>query len=87
MARILVEIVLPFLAPFLLLLGYQLLVTRGRSFLEDTPWYRLTLAGLALGCVSLAAQAFLGGDPPGGRYIPAQIEQGRIVPGRIEPTR
>ena len=84
MARILVEVVLPFLAPFVLVFGYRLLVTRGQAFLASTPWYRLTVAGLALACLSLAAQAFLGGDDPAGRYVPARIENGRIVPGHVE---
>lgn len=84
MVRILLEVVLPFLTPFVLLFGYRLLVTRGRGLLDSTPWYGLVVAGLVLACVSLVILAFRSGDEPGGRYVPAEIRDGRIVPGRVE---
>ena len=85
MARILVEVVLPFLAPFLVFFGYKLLVTRGRGFLERTPWYVLITGGVALACLSLASLALTGGAAPDGTYRPARIENGRIVPGEVTP--
>lgn len=84
MARILLEVVLPFLAPFVAFGAYRLLVTRGRSFLDRTPWFVLTVAGLACACVGLASMAFVGGAPPGGDYVPSRIEDGRIVPGEVK---
>lgn len=87
MARVLLEVVLPLVAPFLLFLAYRLLAARGgRSPLARTPWYGLAAAGLALAGASLVAWALTGGDPPGGRYVPAELEGGRIVPGRVEPA-
>lgn len=86
MVRILVEVVLPFLAPFLVFFGYRLLVTRGRGLLERTPWYVLITCGLALACLSLVSLAFTGGAEPGGAYRPARIEGGRIVPGEVVPA-
>ena len=80
MARVLLEIVLPFLAPFLVFVLYTLLVTRGRRYLERTPWFFLIACGLVLACLSLASLAFLGGHPPGGEYVPPHVEGGRIVP-------
>lgn len=80
MARVLLEVVLPFLAPFLLFFLYLLLVTRGRRRLERVPWFVLVICGLALACLGLVAPAFLGGHPPGGEYVPPHVENGRIVP-------
>ena len=85
MARVLLQIVLPFLAPFVLFYLYRLLVTRGRGFFESTPWFVLTLSGLALACVSLVTLAFTGGWEPGGEYVPPHLEDGRVVPGRVVP--
>ena len=82
--RIFLQVVLPFLLPFVAFAVHRLLVTRGRRFLENAPWYRLTVLGLALACISLAALAFVGGVKPGGVYVPSRIEGGRIVPGTVE---
>lgn len=85
MGRVLLQVVLPFLAPFILFGLYRLLVTRGRAVLERTPWFMLAAAGLVLACGSLVTLAFVGGDPPGGSYQPPRIEDGRIVPGEVKP--
>ncbi len=86
MLRILLQVALPFLAPFLVFLAYRLLVTRGRGLLVSTPWFLLVSSGLALACVALAALAFVGGAEPGSTYVPARIEDGRVVPGRAAPA-
>jgi hypothetical protein len=83
--RILLEIVLPFLAPFLLFFAYRLLVTKGSGLVERTPWFVLVVSGLVLACASLVSLAFTGGAEPGGRYEPARIEDGKIVPGAVRP--
>ena len=85
MARVLLQIVLPFLAPFILFCLCRLLVTRGRGLLESAPWFALTVSGLALACVSLVTLAFTGGWEPGGEYVPPHLEDGRVVPGRVVP--
>lgn len=86
MTRVLLQVVLPFLAPFLAFFAYRLLVTRGRGLLESPPWYALVVTGLVLACASLVSLAFVGGGDPGGRYEPARLEGGRVVPGRVEPA-
>jgi hypothetical protein len=83
--RILLQVVLPFLAPFAVFALYRLLVTKGRAVLVRTPWFLLTVAGLVLACAALASLAFIGGAPPGGRYLPSRVEDGRIVPGEVVP--
>ena len=85
MARFLLQVVLPFLAPFAVYGAYRLLVTRGRAFLDRTPWFALTVAGLVLACLGIASMAFIGGAAPGGSYVPSRIEDGRIVPGEVKP--
>jgi predicted membrane metal-binding protein len=83
--RILLQVVLPFLAPFVVYGLYLLLVTRGRPVLVRTPWFLLTAAGLILACAALASLAFISGEPPAGRYVPSRVEDGRIVPGEVIP--
>jgi hypothetical protein len=85
MLRIFLEVVLPFLVPFVAFGAYRLLVTRGAGFLDRTPWFMLTAAGMLLACASLISLAFLGGERPGGAYVPSRIENGRIVPGEVKP--
>lgn len=85
MLRILIEVILPFAAPFILYLAWRLLVTRGRGLLARTPWYLLTVCGLVLACLSLASLALLGEGDPRGVYVPPHLENGRIVPGTVRP--
>jgi hypothetical protein len=85
LARFLLEVALPFLAPFLAFFAYRLLVTRGRSFLEHTPWYMLAAFGVLLAIASLVSLAFTEGFDPGGTYVPPHVEDGRIVPGHVVP--
>ena len=42
---------------------------------------KLTLAALVLGIVSFVLLAELTGAPPNSTYVPAHIENGRLVPG------
>ena len=83
MARILLQVVLPFLVPFAAYGMYRLLMTRGRVLLDRTPWFVLTSAGLAFACLGIASMA-IGGAPPDGTYEPSRIEGGRIVPGEVK---
>ena len=77
--RILLEIVLPFLAPFLVFYAYRLLVTRGQGFLERTPWYALIVCGVVLACLSLVVPG-LHRRLAAGRGVRAAARRGR--PGR-----
>lgn len=52
------------------------------------PWVPLATVGFFLVILVTLGEAFLGGDPAGGTYVPAHMEDGRLVPGRIEaPAR
>jgi predicted PurR-regulated permease PerM len=85
LVRVLLQIVLPFLAPFVLFYAYRLLVTRGQHMLRSTPWFALLVTGLVLVCASIASLAFIGGHEPQGTYVPPHLEDGRVVPGTVRP--
>jgi hypothetical protein len=82
---ILTELVL-FLTPFGLYALF-LIVTRTRV-LDTASWPAkrvMILTGVALVLVlgSFLLLAHLSGAPPGSRYLPARIEDGKFVPGEI----
>lgn len=84
MSRIIVHL-LPFLLPFLLYGLYIWHVKRsGKDGPEAAPWFWLAGVGLILVILGFVVWGgFLGEDI--GDYTPARFENGRIVPGRIEP--
>jgi hypothetical protein len=87
MARLLAFNAIFFLVPFVLYAGW-LAVARG-SISNVADWQGRTIARLALGgaavmFVALVIFTSFKGAPPGGTYRPAKIENGQIVPGKIE---
>jgi Family of unknown function (DUF6111) len=83
MLRILLQYVLPLLLPFLLYLIYARLAHK--SAVDDAPWLVLAATGVGLLVVSLVSWTLLSGSEPGQTYVPARIEDGRLVPGTTEP--
>lgn len=83
MSRILLHMLLPFLAPFLLFALWRLLVARGSRLLVSTPWYGLAVAGLVLASAGLVVLALTGGDAPG-RYVPPRLKGDRVLPAIVE---
>ena len=86
MLRAWLQVLIPFLAPFVVYFVWRLLVTRERAFLERTPWYALTVAGIVLAALSVASLAFVTGAPPEQVYVPPHMENGEVVPGRFLPA-
>lgn len=91
MIRILIEYVLPLLLPSLLYVAWWNLYGRRAAaaggtpaLLREGPWFWLILAGLGLAAAALIAGALMGGSEPGGTYIPPRLEDGRVIPGRVE---
>jgi cytochrome c oxidase assembly factor CtaG len=80
---VLTEIIL-FVAPFVLY-GVFLFATRAGIFdVESWPLSRiawLTIAALLLVVGSFVYFAHFSGAPPGSAYVPAHLENGRLVPG------
>lgn len=87
MARFLVFDAIFFLLPFALY-ALWLVATRG-SLSNIADWQARTIAALAVGGAvlvigSIVVFVHFGGEPPGGKYIPAHMEDGKIVPGHFE---
>ena len=83
--RLFLQYVLPLLLPFLLYAAYVALAQRRMPDwldLDEKEWLMLGGTGLVLLMISLVTWSLLSGSPPEETYIPAQIEDGRIVPGR-----
>ena len=83
MVRVLLEVVLPFLAPFLLFFAYRWAASHGVALDARQPWYLLVVCGLVLVCLSLISTALLDRGPPDAVYVPSHLEGGRIVPGEL----
>ncbi|MCB9944632.1 MAG: hypothetical protein H6851_13570 [Geminicoccaceae bacterium] len=81
--RILLQYLLPFLVPFAAYFGWRWLVSNGRDFLDDTPWYVLTVTGLGFVVVALFALGLQTEGSPNGIYVPPHVENGLIVPGHV----
>jgi amino acid transporter len=86
MWRVIWEPALLFLAPFIVYVGILLL--RRRAPFSRRHWARgtvsvLTLVGLAAAIVFMLAYGLLA-ERYKGAYVPAHIENGRLVPGRME---
>ena len=86
MWRAMLEPALLFLAPFIAYIAL-LVLRRNTVFISDS-WSRstvslLTLAGLA---AAVAWIVYLGfnAERHSGAYVPAHIEDGKLVPGRME---
>lgn len=88
MARLFAFNVFFFLAPFIAYAAY-LLITKG-SFRNITEWQLRTIAWLALGGAVLMVGSLVyfmqfNISEADSVYVPAQYEDGRIVPGRLVP--
>lgn len=87
MARTILIEALLFLTPFALY-ALMLVATR-RDAREREHWQArvlvsLATAGFVLVIGGLVWFAHFGGAPPSGSYVPAHIEDGRLVPGQIK---
>jgi hypothetical protein len=84
MWRVFAQTALLFLAPFAAYAAFHLLQRRW-PFVADLWRGRmsaLTIIGLLLGIAGLVALAFTGREQ--GAYVPAHVENGRIVPGQFK---
>jgi hypothetical protein len=93
--RILLEVVLPIVLPTLIYLGYVRVERRRAAAAGDpaplpwwasAPWLVLAGAGVATAAVVLSVIVLRSGDPIHGRYVPAHMENGTLVPGHVEPA-
>ena len=87
MIKKLLVTLLPFLLPFAGYAIYVLLSKRaaakGKRW-EDAPWYWLAAAGMVCVIIALGTLALTTGAPPGSTNKPAEVKDGKIIPGRFE---
>lgn len=53
---------------------------------RDAPWLWLAAAGIALMGVVVLTGVFIHEAAPAMRYVPPHIENGRVVPGELQPN-
>ena len=91
MLRVVATIIVPLILPSVLYLAWMWLVGSSERG-EPAAWGALPWLWLAaIGVVLLAAVLFVvtvhfGTSTPG-VYVPPRLENGRIIPGHIEPSR
>lgn len=94
MIRILVEFLLPVVLPTVVYFLWAASERRRKARLDagetlrwqDAPWLWLAGIGVALTAVLSAGLALFGGETIEGVYVPPRLEDGRIVPGHVEPV-
>jgi len=85
MIRVALTILLPLLAPTAVY--FLWLYTIGRVAERSTPWTWLIIAGLVAAAVALVVVGIDTGGDQAGRYVPPHVQDGRVVPGQIAPSR
>ncbi len=87
MIRIALTEILLFSLPFIVYFGFLYLRREQdhvEGFWHDVPLFYLTMAGCGLIALGFVGFATFTGAPTGADYIPAIIEDGKIVPGHME---
>lgn len=85
--RLFLTVILPLLLPSLLFLLWAV-VTRGRApDLRSSAWLWSIGGGLVLLLVILGVFGVRDRADPGSAYVPAQMQDGEVVPGHIESHR
>lgn len=91
MSRFLLQFVLPLILPTVLYVLWWWAIGRRRADADGRPgglargpWFWLILAGLVLLGAALIATALTTGTAFDGRYVPPQLEGGRVVPGHMD---
>jgi|SaaInl4_100m_RNA_FD_contig_21_299311_length_533_multi_4_in_0_out_0_1 hypothetical protein len=93
MTRYLLTIGLPLAAPFIVYYVWWFFAQRkalaeieGRkpSAWEELPWVWLVIAGCGLMAITLISLATIGIEGVEREYVPPRVEDGIIVPGRLE---
>ncbi|HKS88628.1 MAG TPA: DUF6111 family protein [Stellaceae bacterium] len=89
MFRVFVTIVLPLVLPTALYLGWMWFAgtapRRGEIGWRALPWPWLAAVGVLLAAIMLFIVMVGFGTSQPGIYVPPHSENGRIIPGHIEP--
>jgi hypothetical protein len=94
MSRIIFTYIVPFLLPAVV---YALWVWYRTNYvarhggeapkLEKGPWPLLLFMGAVLAFAVLGATALLRGGDPNDTYVPPHLENGKLIPGHLEPKK
>src|SRR5262249_2980462 len=95
MGRILGQYILPIVLPSPVDLGWLVYENRRSAQggegaprrWEEGPWAWLIGGGVVLAVAGAIATAVLNREGREGVYVPPRVEDGRIVPGHVEPAR
>jgi hypothetical protein len=94
MARIVFTYVVPFLLPMAIYASwvwyrsaYAARHGGDAPRLEQGPWPLLLFAGAVSALIVLAASAWLRGSGAGGVYVPAHVEDGKVIPGHFDTKK
>ena len=88
MPRVLLTIVLPLLLPTALYLLWVTMLrpsSQGETHWAALPWLWLAVAGVVLLAIVLFVVTVHFGAPQQGVYVPPRWQNGRIIPGHMEP--
>jgi len=77
-----------FILPLAIYAGYLNVIrymrkTEGPTW-SEVPLTRLFIAGLALMAAGMVVTAYVIGEDPDGVYVPARMENGKLVPGDVK---
>ena len=93
MTRILFTYLVPFLLPIVIYAGWVWYRTgyvarHGGAIpkLEQGPWPLLLFLGALLTFAVMGTVALMHGETAGSMYEPAHIENGKIIPGHLDPS-
>lgn len=88
MARVFLIEAFLFLLPLILYGGYLYLIKRKQdregARWKNAPYLWLILGGFGFMAAGMLVMAYLSGEDPAGAYVPAHMENGRIVPGEVK---
>lgn len=94
MSRIVLTYIIPFLMPAAVYAAWVWYRTRYADRhggevpqLEQGPWPLLLFSGAVFAFVVLGATALLSGGSPDETYVPPYVENGKMVPGHLEPKK
>ncbi|MFZ5914280.1 MAG: DUF6111 family protein [Pseudomonadota bacterium] len=76
-----------FLLPTALFAAYVYIKGRGKggeTGPDSLPLRILLPAGLGLIMIGMLITAYAGGEDPSGTYVPARMENGKLVPGKVD---
>ncbi len=54
---------------------------------EKGPWPLLLFLGAVLALIVLGVSAVVSGGSPDSTYVPPHVENGKVVPGHLEPKK